>query len=54
MIPNTKAPIQIATIETDTTKDTVVVISEQPVKGGGITQTAAENTIYHASIVYEF
>lgn len=51
---NTKAAIEIKTVQTDTTKDTVLLVLEQPVQGGGIAQTKAENTIYDAGIVYEF
>jgi hypothetical protein len=30
------------------------IVKEQPVIGGGINETKEENTIYDASIVYEF
>ena len=51
---NTKSNIEIATVSTSDFSNTVVLISEQPVKGGGINETKEENTIYEASIVYEF
>ena len=39
---------------TETVKGTVLIVKEQPVIGGGINETKGENTIYEASIVYEF
>ncbi len=52
---NTKSQIEIIEFQaTETIKCTVLVIKEQPVKGGGINQTKEENTIYEADIVYEF
>jgi hypothetical protein len=52
---NTTAPIEIKEVQaTETVKGTVLIIKEQPVKGGGINETKEENTIYEASIVYEF
>jgi hypothetical protein len=50
----------ISTIEiikltaTETVKGTILIIKEQPVIGGGINQSKEENSIYEASIVYEF
>jgi hypothetical protein len=52
---NTTAKIQITEVQaTELVKGTVLIIQEQPVTGGGINQTKQENTIYEASIVYEF
>lgn len=52
---NIKSQIEIIEFQaTETIKCTVLVIKEQPVKGGGINQTKEENTIYEADIVYEF
>ena len=52
---NTTAQIEIIEVQaTETVRGTVLIIEEQPVKGGGINQTKEENTIYEASIVYEF
>ena len=52
---NTKAQIEIKKIvATETVKGTILIIKEQHVIGGGINETKEENTIYEASIVYEF
>lgn len=52
---NTTAQIEIKEVQaTETVKGTVLIIKEQPVEGGGICQTEAENTVYDACIVYEF
>jgi len=52
---NTTAQIEIKEIQaTELIKGVVLIIKEQPVKGGGINETKEENTIYNASIVYEF
>lgn len=52
---NTTAQIEIKEIQaTELIKGAVLIIKEQPVKGGGINETKEENTIYNASIVYEF
>ena len=52
---NTTAKIEIIEVQaTESVKGTVLMIKEQPVIGGGINQTKEENTIYEASIVYEF
>lgn len=47
---NTKLNIEIVKVE----NDTILFISDQPVLGGGVNETKEENTIYEASIVYEF
>jgi len=44
----------IKLIATETVKGTILIIKEQPVIGGGINQSKEENSIYEASIVYEF
>jgi hypothetical protein len=51
---NSKSTIEILSIETSDFSSTVLVILEQPVKGGGINESKDDNTIYDASIVYEF
>ena len=52
---NTTAQIEIKEVQaTETVKGTVLIVKEQPVKGGGINETKEENTIYQASIIYEF
>jgi len=51
---NTTSNIEIATVHTSNFSGTILIISEQPVIGGGISETKEENTIYEASIVYEF
>lgn len=47
---NSKSNIEIATVA----NTTILLISEQPISGGGINETKEENTIYEANIVYEF
>lgn len=55
ILTNTKAEIEIITVQaTETIKGTVLIIKEQPCKGGGIADPNEENTIYGAHIVYEF
>jgi len=52
---NTKAEIEIKEVQaTENIKGTVLFIKEEVVKGGGISETKEENTIYDACIVYEF
>lgn len=51
---NTTSNIEIQTVSTSNFSNTVVLISEKPVIGGGINQTALENTIYDANLIYEF
>ena len=52
---NTNAEIEITeVIATEKIKSTILFIKEQPVFGGGINETKEENTIYDASIIYEF
>ena len=41
-------------VATEKVKGTILIVKEQPVIGGGINETKSENTIYEASIVYEF
>jgi hypothetical protein len=54
VMTNSKSTIEILSIETSDFSSTVLVILEQPVKGGGINESKDDNTIYDASIVYEF
>jgi hypothetical protein len=52
---NSKAQIEIKeVVATEKVKGTILIVKEQPVIGGGINETKSENTIYDASIVYEF
>lgn len=52
---NTIAKIEIKKVlATETVNGTILFVKEQPVIGGGIKETKEENTIYEASIVYEF
>jgi hypothetical protein len=52
---NTTAQIEIIdVIATEAVKGTILIVKEQNVIGGGINETKEENTIYDASIVYEF
>jgi hypothetical protein len=51
---NSNSPIEILTVVTSDFSGTVVLISEQPVRGGGINESIDDNTIYEAGIVYEF
>jgi hypothetical protein len=52
---NTTAQIEIKkVVATENVKGTILIVKEQPVIGGGINETKEENTIYEASIVYEF
>jgi hypothetical protein len=52
---NTIAKIEIKeVVATETVNGTILFVKEQPVIGGGIKETKEENTIYEASIVYEF
>lgn len=58
---NTKAQVEIIEIQaTETVKGTVLTIKERPtindkpIVGGGINESKEENTIFNASIIYEF
>ena len=52
---NSTAQIEIKVVQaTEIVKGIVLIIKEQPVKGGGISETKEENTIYDACIIYEF
>lgn len=55
IMTNTIAKIEIKeVVATETVNATILIVKEQPVIGGGINETKEENTIYEASIVYEF
>ena len=51
---NTYSNIEIAIVSNSNFSNTVLVISEKPVMGGGINQTKENNTIYDANMIYEF
>ncbi|CAB4142018.1 hypothetical protein UFOVP697_28 [uncultured Caudovirales phage] len=52
---NTKSQIEIKEIVVnETIKGTILIVKEQNLIGGGINQTKEDNTIYEASIIYEF
>ena len=52
---NTTAQIEIIeVVATENIKGTILVVKEQPVIGGGIAEPKENNTIYDASIIYEF
>lgn len=52
---NTNANIEIIkVVATNKISGTVLIIKEQPVIGGGISEMEEDNTIYNASIIYEF
>lgn len=51
---NTKADLEILKISSNNISNKVLIIKEQPVKGGGINQEKTETTIYDSNIIYEF
>jgi hypothetical protein len=52
---NTTSQIEIKEIvASENVKGTILIVKEQPVIGGGINESKEENTIYDASIIYEF
>jgi len=52
---NTKAEIEIKeVIAGESIKSKILIIKEQPVFGGGISQSKEENIILDANIIYEF
>ncbi len=50
IMANTKSQIEIVNVNTNT----VLIIKDQPVIGGGISESQLLNTIYNAGIIYEF